>query len=92
MSKAHTLNGWNITRDGSREVWVQHNNEFVARFKYANAGKSATHFIKFLTANFTPEEYFALKQTKAPVCVLETKGYVCYNVALYNAERARKNV
>ena len=82
MSKAHTLNGWNITRDGSREIWINNNGQFVARFKYANAGKSATHFIKFLTANFTPEEYFGLLETKPPMTVLGTKGYVAYNVAL----------
>ena len=91
MSKAHTQNGWNISRDGSREILVQHTDQFVARFvsrfKHGNAGKCATHFIEFLTANFTPEEYFALKETKAPVSVLETKGYVSYNVALYDASK-----
>ena len=87
MTKAHTQNVWNINRQGSREIWITHDTQFVARFKYANAGKSATHFIKFLTTNFTPAEYLALRETLSPIPVLATKGYVSYNVAQANPRK-----
>lgn len=79
---------WNIDMYKSgTEVWVHHfntetnRNEFVARFKYRNAKRSANHFVKFLTKNFTPQEYFGLLATRVPpVTALATKGYVSYNV------------
>lgn len=81
---------WNISKYQScGEVWVHnvnpdHTREFVARFKYANPGRSATHFAKFLAKHFTPEEYFAqLKQGVPPVKILEAKGFVSYNVSKY---------
>jgi hypothetical protein len=53
---------------------------FVARFKYGNPGKSKNHFVKFLVANFTVEEYRALYATGlAPTEILKTKGFVPYN-------------
>lgn len=67
---------WNISRTGGREVWVTHDGKFVARFKYAQPGRKATAFIKFLTRNFTPSEYFAaLKVHGTPIAVLKTKGF-----------------
>lgn len=81
------MNMWNIDKYTScGETWVlnvnpDHTREFVARFKYANPGRSATHFVKFLQKHFTPEEYFTqLKQGVAPAEILKTKGFVSYNV------------
>jgi hypothetical protein len=68
---------WNIRRSGTRsEVWIHHNDKFVARFKYAGPGKKATHFVKFLTKHFTPSEYFeALAKHGTPLETLRAKGY-----------------
>ena len=47
--------------------------KFVARFK--RGGKAS--FIKFLKANFTPDEYFARRDMgEAPLTILNAKGYV----------------
>ena len=47
--------------------------KFVARFK--RGGKAA--FIKFLKANFTPDEYFARRDKgETPLGILNAKGYV----------------
>jgi hypothetical protein len=72
---------WNITISGTKEVYVTHNREFVARFKYHAPKASARHFVKFLTKNFTPEEYFHAKDIDhvAPLVILQRKGYVSYN-------------
>lgn len=69
---------WNIRRSGTRsEIWVHHNDQFVARFKYFKPGQKATSFIKFLTKNFTPSEYFeAVKTHGSPLDALKSKGYV----------------
>lgn len=54
------------------------NRTFVARFK--NGGMS--HFRSFLIKNFSVEEYFAQREANvAPLTILETKGYICQNVA-----------
>jgi hypothetical protein len=79
-------NGWNLERTGGSEVFVNHiangKREFVARFKYFKPGACATHFINFLTANFTPAEYFALRDTgMSPLPILESKGYVSYHLS-----------
>lgn len=76
-----------ITKSGP-EVWVRNKHfatgelEFVARFKHANPGRSAKHFVKFLEKNFAPEEYMTQLQINrmAPVDILKTKGFVSYNV------------
>lgn len=48
---------------------------FVARFKYAKGDKGP--FQTFLTKNFSVEEYFAMYDAgKAPLEILQTKGYV----------------
>ena len=48
---------------------------FVARFKYAKGDKAS--FIRFLVKNFSVEEYFGMLDAgKAPLEVLQTKGYV----------------
>ena len=82
---------WNIEKySACGETWVHnvnpvtHEREFVARFKYKNAAKSATHFVKFLKANFTPAEYFTAMQAdkKAPLEILKEKGYVSFNAIL----------
>lgn len=73
---------WNITRSTGPEIWVTHTDtvagsgQFVARFKYANKGKRATAFIKFLKANFTPVEYFKAREAGlTPLAILQSKGY-----------------
>ncbi len=101
------MSQWNIKMEGnSSEVWVYHvdrtpgmieAHNFVARFKYSAPKRSANHFVKFLTTNFTPEEYFAAREEKdsrglqkGPVTVLQAKGYVSYNEEVVN--RLRKEV
>lgn len=56
--------------------------QFIGRFKYMNPGRCANHFVKFLIKNFTVEEYFKLvnEDRMSPLHVLQTKGYVNYNV------------
>jgi len=51
--------------------------KFVARFKYSAQRKRKAGFLKFLTANFTPEEYFGLLAAgETPVGALNRKGYM----------------
>jgi hypothetical protein len=60
---------------GGEYVFYNYRNEkkFVARFK--RGGKAA--FIKFLKANFTPDEYFARRDKgETPLGILNAKGYV----------------
>jgi len=76
---------WDIVISGTKEVYVNHVTDdcymFVARFKYARAKSSANHFVKFLTKNFTPNEYFTLFDLGAtPLGILESKGYISLNV------------
>ena len=74
---------WNITIEGSTEVYVRNDNKFVARFKYARPKSNAKHFVKFLTKNFTPEEYFAkMEAGGSPAGILQEKGYVSLNVLI----------
>ena len=64
------------------ERYVKYDGKFVARFKYRNAAACSKHFVKFLVANFTVEEYFELcegPQKLAPMLALATKGYEDYN-------------
>lgn len=71
---------WDISIEGRAEVWVRHAGKFVARFKYANANKSAKHFVAFLKEQFTPAEYFArMAENNSPLTILQAKGYVSYN-------------
>ncbi len=70
-----------------RERYVTYEGKFIGRFKHANATACAKHFVKFLVANFTVEEFFAgleqkherVNRTLAPAEVLETKGFIDYN-------------
>ncbi len=63
------------------ERYVRYDNKFVARFKYHRPAANANHFVKFLIANFTVEEYFAaLDAGKAPAEILREKGYVSLNM------------
>lgn len=74
-------NGWNLTRSGGSVIYVAHEGQFVARFKYARPGVNATAFCRFLVENFTVEEYFAQRAAGvAPLTILESKGYVSPNV------------
>lgn len=74
---------WNITRTNGSEIYVEHDGQFVARFKYKNKGRTATKFIDFLKKNFTPAEYFEARgRGMPPSVILETKGYVPYNIEL----------
>ena len=77
MSKAD----WNTNMFSGGKQYIYYNNKFVARFKYHAGGK--THFKNFLIRNFTPEEYFSLRETfdMLPLKILETKGYVSPNMA-----------
>ena len=57
--------------------WLSYGPErkFVANFTKRGGGKST--FITFLIKNFTVEEYFAMLDAgKAPLTIVETKGYV----------------
>jgi|TARA_R110000824_G_scaffold115326_1_gene266385 hypothetical protein len=51
--------------------------KFVARFKRGGKASKAA-FIKFLKANFTPDEYFARREIngETPLGILKAKGYV----------------
>jgi hypothetical protein len=71
---------WNISVDAHpQEVWVYHDQEFVARFKHVSPTRSARHFVKFLITNFTPEEYFTERAKHlSPLPILESKGYISY--------------
>ncbi len=87
------------------ERWVMYgpNRRFVGRFKYMRPAANARHFVKFLIANFTVEEYFGLcdgslngGKRMAPAEALRTKGYVSLNEkhalearAKMEAEKAR---
>lgn len=51
---------------------------FIARFKYNSPAMSAKHFVKFLIANFTIEEYIEAEKQSSPLKVLEAKGYISY--------------
>lgn len=73
-----------------RERYVMYGPDrmFIGRFKYSRAAACAKHFVKFLIANFTVEEYLEGLQTPnpkfprnklAPAEVLRTKGFVDYN-------------
>lgn len=70
------MNAWNIRIDGSKEVWVYHNERFVARFKYMRPKTSARKFVNFLVKNFSPDEYFGWYDAGySPLTILETKGF-----------------
>lgn len=63
---------------------LTYNGEFIARFKHGSARASATHFKKFLMANFTVFEYFDLTLGAngiSPLKAMESKGYVGYNAS-----------
>lgn len=59
--------------------FLLYDNEVIARFKRGGMA----HFRSFMTKNFTVEEYFhKMNSTRlAPMEILETKGYVSYNVS-----------
>ena len=57
--------------------WLSYGPErkFVANFAKRGGGKAT--FIKFLIKNFTVEEYFEMLDAgKAPLAIVEAKGYV----------------
>jgi hypothetical protein len=91
-----TRNGWNLSVEKyPSEVHVfnvtSSGAAFVARFKHASPRRNASAFVKFLVANFTPTEYFALTGERhyAPLVALQTKGYVSPNEAQARAYAAR---
>jgi len=54
---------------------------FAARFKYGFAMESAQDFAVFLFDHFTIDEFIGHRQDGlSPLAILETKGYVSYNV------------
>lgn len=64
-----------IKSEFSGSEYVSYEGKFIARFKYAKAGKGS--FLTFLVKNFSVEEYFGrLDAGEAPLKVLESKGYL----------------
>lgn len=81
--KAITWNDAKVEFEGTKVVYAKYQNRFVARFKYYRPKTAAKAFVKFLTENFTPEEYFAYrKEGLTPVDILKKKGYVSPNEKL----------
>lgn len=74
-------NGWNVSMTTGSECWLYQGNErtFLARFKYASPAASAKHFVKFVTARWTPAQWFA-KSWEQQQAALKAAGYVHYNV------------
>ena len=64
---------WNKQLFGISGDYLHYDGQFVARFKYS---KDHGSFIKFLTRNFTVEEYFARMKSESPLEILMSKGYV----------------
>ena len=85
MNNNTTTNGWNtalFNYDAGHLTYGvgtyigQSDTKFVARFKYSAQRKQKASFLKFLTANFTPAEYFGLLASgDTPVGALNRKGY-----------------
>ena len=82
MNNATTINGWNTSLFNYQSGYLTYgqyfssDEKFVARFKYAAQRGRKAGFLKFLTANFTPEEYFTrLNSGEAPLPILQSKGY-----------------
>lgn len=94
MNVLRTPSGWNLTWGTGSEIWMNHSelglpSRFVARFKYAKPGTNARAFAKFLTANFSPAEYFAARDAgTSPLTILESKGYVSPNMKAAKAAAA----
>ena len=68
--------------------WLSYGPErkFVANFSKRGGGKST--FVTFLIKNFTVEEYFAMLDAgKAPLTIVETKGYVLPHIKKWLKER-----
>lgn len=66
-----------VKSEFSAGEYATYGGRFVARFKRGGRGP----FLTFLTANFTVEEYFAeLDAGKAPLQILESRGYVAPSV------------
>jgi hypothetical protein len=59
--------------------FLLYDNEVIARFKHGGMN----HFRSFMVKNFSVEEYFDKMNntTLAPMQILETKGYVSFNVS-----------
>lgn len=78
-------NGWNLRFEKYPGcVWIfavtddAALGKFVGRFKHYQPVTSARAFAKFLVANFTPAEFFHMRDalSLAPLTILKTKGYV----------------
>ncbi len=66
-----------VKSEFSEGEYASYNGKFVARFKRGGRGS----FLTFLCKNFTVEEYFAqLEAGKAPLEILQTKGYILPHV------------
>ncbi|PZR79770.1 MAG: hypothetical protein DI537_40640 [Stutzerimonas stutzeri] len=82
------LSDFDMGSGSERYVTYGPNRDFIARFKYMRPAANAKHFVKFLIANFTVEEYAAARAAgKAPAEILREKGYVSLNEA--NAAKRR---
>lgn len=72
----------NYVTDAKKNAW----GEFVARFKYCR--RDRVSFQKFLTANFTVEEYFtARKNGGTPVGILKAKGWISPTAIMLQKEK-----
>lgn len=73
----------NFSFDGSsKEVYVNYEGRFIARFKYKAPKANANKFIKFLIENFSVNEYFSeVDKGIPPMKILNAKGFVSYNTA-----------
>ena len=77
-------NGWNMSLFNYQAGFLTYgqyfstSEKFVARFKYAAQRKRKSAFLRFLVANFTPEEYFTLTGPggMTPGAALQSKGYI----------------
>lgn len=80
-----TQNGWNLDLFNyyGRELTYGKgiaNSKFIARFKYTPRDRKG--FQKFLVENFTPAEYFELREKYGffPLAILQRKGYISLTV------------
>ena len=65
--------------------------KFIARFKYQKGDKPS--FLRFLIANFTPEEYFArYANGESPLGILESKGFVLPRIQKYLTAKANSAI
>lgn len=98
-----SVNGTEVARlDGRGEVYVTMKNpatglqQSIARFKYRSPKASAVHWVKFMFSKMEASEIFAkltnpdFETRTSPIGLAETFGYVSYNVAKIEKEKAER--